>query len=758
MTVNTRYQEIFGTFFLGASGAQAHAYSIKSLEPQIPSLASLIGLSQDNFQTLLLRSGFACVQKTGQFIFSSSKFQAFLNQNQLDDLCELVQRQPKGFRNQQWFVRAGNQHRGDAPVPGTKGIGPRIRNLQDLRRSFRNSVFATASELNDDRLSPNQAIDTPVADDIEESTESLQDEYENDILLLRIKKRLLPLLLKPDVLESDYWTDVDSKEVEAAVMNQIVSEIREQREEALSNILGVHHAPLSPTTKNDRNIFPTYKKFAIPLDNPRVHQGLLCDMYHINKKTNGTTTLLTNLGNNRFSSFVFVPRCKNYKCLRDNIRKTYFLGGILEALGGAGHEGETLLHLLTFIGRVDQSRGIWEESIKLNGLLIPRFDGLTTFAIQSWCNFSQKQMSLLRRCLIAELGSALFTTDYRIQQVIGLEFVIPKTGAYMYGNEKIEWSYKDVTKVLILWLKMKLASPLDFKCDRLDISTAIDHGKGHSRITTTFIARLQTEDEGWKEEEYSCTIGNARCKKDNADILKNTFGPSLNSHLKQIRDAGCVSITEDRTIQFGRVEEATKTIPIELFMAGDILFYSTALGKEGFSTWWCSLCRLFKPDWQEAGHRCGKPWTLYSLCQHAIRIESGDIDIRKAREVCGVKERPVFDCIAVENYITPCLHLTIGKGNDSLDNFVAEMQSAAEGFTPEYLLAEKEFVGKSAVVQECKESLGRFNTINKEYEKELKIQKRKSSISPDDREIVHIWTVSEFPFETDPGRRMCFYN
>jgi len=35
-----------------------------------------------------------------------------------------------------------------------------------------------------------------------------------------------------------------------------------------------------------------------------------------------------------------------------------FLGGILGAIGEAGHEGESLLHSLTFIGRVDQYRGI----------------------------------------------------------------------------------------------------------------------------------------------------------------------------------------------------------------------------------------------------------------------------------------------------------------------------------------------------------------------------------------------------------------
>jgi hypothetical protein len=35
-------------------------------------------------------------------------------------------------------------------------------------------------------------------------------------------------------------------------------------------------------------------------------------------------------------------------------------------------------------------------------------------------------------------------------------------------------------------------------------------------------------------------------------------------------------------------------IPMELFMAGDILFYAIVLGKEGFATWWCNWCQLFK--------------------------------------------------------------------------------------------------------------------------------------------------------------------
>jgi hypothetical protein len=103
----------------------------------------------------------------------------------------------------------------------------------------------------------------------------------------------------------------------------------------------------------------------------------------------------------------------------------------------------------------------------------------------------------------------------------------------MYWTEEVERSYSNLIVVFTRWLKMKLAGPTEFKCDHLDLSTSLDHGKGHSRITVTFIAHWQIESGEGNEVEYSCTIiGNARCKKDNAKIISNTFGPHLNDHLK----------------------------------------------------------------------------------------------------------------------------------------------------------------------------------------------------------------------------------
>jgi hypothetical protein len=131
--------------------------------------------------------------------------------------------------------------------------------------------------------------------------------------------------------------------------------------------------------------------------------------------------------------------------------------------------------------------------------------------------------------------------------------------------------------VLELWLKSRTKGPSDFLCDCLDIVVTIDHGKGHSRITCNLITHWQDETREWKEDEYSCTIGNTRCKKDNTDIIINTFGTLLNDDLKTV--ASSISIIDGQPAKFGANVAARKNIPINQY----ILFYNMVIGKEGMS-------------------------------------------------------------------------------------------------------------------------------------------------------------------------------
>ena len=64
-------------------------------------------------------------------------------------------------------------------------------------------------------------------------------------------------------------------------------------------------------------------------------------------------------------------------------------------------------------------------------------------------------------------------------------------------------------------------------------------------------------------------------------------------------------------------------IPVELFFAGDVLLYSMVLGKDGYSTWWCVYCNLFKKQWEKIPHAAGCKWTLQSLTTHGNNVVQG---------------------------------------------------------------------------------------------------------------------------------------
>jgi hypothetical protein len=128
----SRYRRIFADFFVGAAAAEAHWYSIKTLHNDIPTLASLLGMSQENLNILLVLSGFGILRTNGVFRFQKGKFASFINENCLEYKCELAQRQPKGFTNQCGFIKVGDKYWADAIAPGSVGAGPRIRNIRSL--------------------------------------------------------------------------------------------------------------------------------------------------------------------------------------------------------------------------------------------------------------------------------------------------------------------------------------------------------------------------------------------------------------------------------------------------------------------------------------------------------------------------------------------------------------------------------------------------------------------------------------------------
>jgi hypothetical protein len=89
------------------------------------------------------------------------------------------------------------------------------------------------------------------------------------------------------------------------------------------------------------------------------------------------------------------------------------------------------------------------------------------------------------------------------------------------------------------------------------------------------------------------------------------------------------------------------------------------VGKEAGDRYWCHWCQLGKPEWQTWPYTPSTTptcWTIEEL------VKKGN-EYGGKKRVRGLKDPPLFDCIRIERYIVPALHLQLGLGNRILKDF-----------------------------------------------------------------------------------------
>jgi hypothetical protein len=216
---------------------------MKPLQKEIPSLTDLLQVSPEHLRSLFVKGG---LRKFGSdkklFSFQASKFESFRSTFSIQDACETTQRKLKGMKTKQWFVRLGTRYIGDMCDPGTQGCAPVVNNIDVMRRVFQDGIS---------RQQAQQGVTYPTDEGGEESEEDTNNPKKSDFVLLRVWRMLLPLLVKEEILNKDFWApEIDSAAVGDA-LDSIVREIRQQRDDSLSSILETVQAPTSPNTKSN---------------------------------------------------------------------------------------------------------------------------------------------------------------------------------------------------------------------------------------------------------------------------------------------------------------------------------------------------------------------------------------------------------------------------------------------------------------------------------------------------------------------------
>jgi len=90
-----------------------------------------------------------------------------------------------------------------------------------------------------------------------------------------------------------------------------------------------------------------------------------------------------------------------------------------------------------------------------------------------------------------------------------------------------------------------------------------------------------------------------------------------------------------------------------------------SLGKEGSSGAHCYICDSSKANWQDVEHAKGDIWMMDKICQVCTTVVAGGV-----QHVKGIVREPLINCIDVNRYLLPMMHIMMGIGNTVLDHFL----------------------------------------------------------------------------------------
>ena len=261
-------------------------------------------------------------------------------------------------------------------------------------------------------------------------------------------------------------------------------------------------------------------------------------------------------------------------------------------------------------------------------------------------------------------------------------FTKERTGCIEYNHgpkskkkpETIKFEYQSVSDEFLLRVGEVLTENKikPQQVERIGFVIGADHGKDAFRVCFRCTVKLFGSD---KLIYKTASVGSVYCNKDTSDIVEKTILNWLTEDMKKIHESKMVFSAESLDNSGTRV--ACGFIPksspnplgerviesITMFVTGDLAFLAMILGREGMSGHWCHICMALKKDWAKEGHSTGEKWTIQKMIDMLGKGNTGTD--RK-----GMKARPYWDFIPIENYIIPLLHVMIGVGNDILEHFM----------------------------------------------------------------------------------------
>jgi hypothetical protein len=146
----------------------------------------------------------------------------------------------------------------------------------------------------------------------------------------------------------------------------------------------------------------------------------------------------------------------------------------------------------------------------------------------------------------------------------------------------------------------------------IDVVLGGDHGQGKFR---SVIKIILGDDAGKQVDSMVMKVGHIDCTKDTYDILKSSVAGPLNESIEEVVKSGALDLIRDgdgslscrmKNNEHDLPLTVISSLPIRVFVTGDLAYFAAILGKVNMAGDWCTWCGLSAKEWSPTDHEKGE--------------------------------------------------------------------------------------------------------------------------------------------------------
>jgi hypothetical protein len=492
-------------------------------------------------------------------------------------------------------------------------------------------------------------------------------------------------VLKPGADLNKMWLLIDERKILSGIKDLISAVHKSMHDTQTKRLQQVDNSTDVTTIEANISKYPSICKFGVPLVNTAI-KALLKDIVSLNEKT--PDNLLTfEMFNGKPCNLINPVSSSSYRSFKQNVARTSWMDGLLSAVND--DKGVAAEWIMTYLGkRYDEK--FTEVAVHLGLLLPPKImDAESACAMWEEANCTYKSQRVILRHLKCFFGRRITVPENFIRELED-GCLYPISSETVIDGKNVFFWHKKIDEVVVHRIQLELehrGSECLSQFDVLDVILGGDHGARRFRAAVKLIFRCKDQPEV-KPISVILQVGHIDTAKDTYEILQQTIAPPLNEGMRRIINKFAaihhaiggnpiVTLVDERP---DNNNNRGIVLQIRAFMAGDLAFYATVLGKPNMSPCWCTWCMLSKLQWNIEGHRAGPEWTVDKIIEIRNNVANGLAE--KPETIFGCTHSPLFDAVPINNYIVSVLHIIIGIGNSLVDVLFDWVEWRIEKLTP----------------------------------------------------------------------------